>query len=95
MPQPYLQGCRLLCALGCICNPSFHPRWCRQTSILTGLDAAVPVVADPQHAQVIFVETVSNPLTSVADLDAVVAFAKKHGLVSMVDNTFASPCICR
>ena len=45
--------------------------------------------------QVIYVETISNPLTSVADLEAVVEFARRHQLVSMCDNTFASPVICR
>jgi cystathionine beta-lyase/cystathionine gamma-synthase len=33
----------------------------------------------------------SNPLLQVPDLRAVVEFAKANGLVSMVDNTFASP----
>ncbi|MFB0520742.1 MAG: PLP-dependent aspartate aminotransferase family protein, partial [Desulfatiglandales bacterium] len=32
-----------------------------------------------------------NPLLQVADLKAVVEFAKGHGLVSLIDNTFASP----
>ena len=39
----------------------------------------------------IYVETISNPLLQVADLGAVVRFAKEHGLVSLIDNTFASP----
>jgi cystathionine beta-lyase/cystathionine gamma-synthase len=39
----------------------------------------------------IYVETMTNPLIQVADLKAVVNFAKAHGLVSMIDNTFASP----
>jgi len=41
--------------------------------------------------KVIYVETISNPLMQVPDLEAVVSFAKSHGLVSMIDNTFASP----
>ncbi|UCH83361.1 MAG: aminotransferase class I/II-fold pyridoxal phosphate-dependent enzyme [Candidatus Latescibacterota bacterium] len=43
------------------------------------------------NTKVIYVETISNPLIEVGDLRAVVAFAKEHGLVSMIDNTFASP----
>jgi len=43
------------------------------------------------RTRAIYVETVSNPLMSVADLNAVVEFAAAHGLVSIVDNTFASP----
>ena len=39
----------------------------------------------------IYVETMANPLLSVPDLKAVVQFAKNHGLVSLIDNTFASP----
>ncbi len=39
----------------------------------------------------IYVETISNPLMQVPDLDAVVSFARSHHLVSVVDNTFASP----
>jgi len=33
----------------------------------------------------------TNPLLEVADLAAVVRFAREHGLVSIIDNTFASP----
>jgi cystathionine beta-lyase/cystathionine gamma-synthase len=39
----------------------------------------------------VYVETISNPLMQVPDLEAVVAFARRHSLVSMVDNTFATP----
>src|SRR5207245_4069446 len=39
----------------------------------------------------IYVETISNPLMQVPDLESLVGFAKSHGLVSMIDNTFASP----
>jgi cystathionine beta-lyase/cystathionine gamma-synthase len=41
--------------------------------------------------KVIYVETISNPLMQVPDLEAVVSFAKSHELISMIDNTFASP----
>lgn len=39
----------------------------------------------------IYVETMTNPLLQVADLKAVADFAETHGLVSIIDNTFASP----
>ncbi|MBS0578292.1 MAG: aminotransferase class I/II-fold pyridoxal phosphate-dependent enzyme [Proteobacteria bacterium] len=41
--------------------------------------------------RVIYVETMTNPLLEVADLDAVVAFARAHRLIAVIDNTFASP----
>lgn len=43
------------------------------------------------NTKAIYVETMTNPLLEVADLKAVVKFAKEHGLVSLIDNTFASP----
>jgi cystathionine beta-lyase/cystathionine gamma-synthase len=43
------------------------------------------------NTRAIYVETISNPLVQVADLPAVVRFARDHGLVSIIDNTFASP----
>jgi cystathionine beta-lyase/cystathionine gamma-synthase len=39
----------------------------------------------------IYVESMTNPLLQVGDLEAVAAFARQHGLVSIIDNTFASP----
>jgi len=41
--------------------------------------------------KIIYVETMSNPLLEVPDLEAVVNFAKEHELSSLIDNTFASP----
>lgn len=38
-----------------------------------------------------YVESASNPLIELADLEAVVAFCHENGLVSIIDNTFMSP----
>ena len=43
------------------------------------------------NTRAIYVEAISNPLMQVADHRAVVEFAQRHDLVSMIDNTFASP----
>jgi cystathionine beta-lyase/cystathionine gamma-synthase len=43
------------------------------------------------ETRAIYVEALSNPLVEMPDLEAVVDFAKEHGLVSMIDNTFPSP----
>ena len=43
------------------------------------------------NTKLIYVETMTNPLLQVADLRATVEFARAHGLVSVIDNTFASP----
>jgi len=43
------------------------------------------------NTKVIYMETPSNPLLTITDLAAVAKLAKKHHLISMIDNTFASP----
>ncbi|WP_313114900.1 trans-sulfuration enzyme family protein [Aequorivita sediminis] len=43
------------------------------------------------NTKVIFVETPSNPLMRITDLEMISKLAKKHGIISMIDNTFASP----
>ncbi|WP_034891236.1 trans-sulfuration enzyme family protein [Gillisia sp. Hel_I_29] len=43
------------------------------------------------NTKVIYIETPSNPLLTVTDIKAVAELAKEHNLVSMIDNTFASP----
>ena len=61
---------------------------------MTSIDGGEPEGWDAhlrENTRVIYVEAMTNPMLRVADLRAVVAFAKRHGLVSMVDNTFASP----
>ena len=43
------------------------------------------------NTKVVYVETITNPLLQIADLKAVVEFAKSNNLISIIDNTFASP----
>ena len=43
------------------------------------------------ETKLIWVETPSNPLLKIADLRAIALFAKKHNLITVCDNTFATP----
>ena len=43
------------------------------------------------NTKAIYVEAMTNPLLEVADLKGVVRFARANGIVSLIDNTFASP----
>ncbi len=43
------------------------------------------------NTKMIWVETPSNPLLKIVDLSAIARLAKQHGLISCVDNTFATP----
>jgi cystathionine beta-lyase/cystathionine gamma-synthase len=48
-----------------------------------------------QPARVLYVETISNPLLRVADLNALAEIAVKAGARFLVDNTFATPILCQ
>jgi cystathionine beta-lyase/cystathionine gamma-synthase len=43
------------------------------------------------ETKVVYVETLTNPLLELADLEAIAKFARSRGLVSIIDNTFATP----
>src|SRR5262249_43504932 len=43
------------------------------------------------NPRAIYVEAMTNPLLQVADLEGVVQFARTHRLLSIIDNTFATP----
>lgn len=43
------------------------------------------------NTKVIHIETPSNPLLTVTDIEAVAQLAKSKGIISTIDNTFASP----
>jgi cystathionine gamma-lyase len=47
------------------------------------------------NTRMLWVETPTNPMLKIVDLEAVAAIAKKHKLISVCDNTFASPWIQR
>ena len=44
-----------------------------------------------ENTKVLFIETPSNPLLKLVDIKAVADLAKVNGIVTMIDNTFASP----
>ena len=60
-------------------------------SFADALDAASFEAKIQSNTKVIYVETPSNPLMKIVDLAAIAMLAKKYQLVSMIDNTFASP----
>ncbi|MBZ9731582.1 aminotransferase class I/II-fold pyridoxal phosphate-dependent enzyme [Salegentibacter sp. JZCK2] len=46
-----------------------------------------------ENTKVIYTETPSNPLLSIVDLEVISAVARKNNIISVVDNTFATPII--
>ena len=47
------------------------------------------------NTRMVWVETPTNPMLKIVDLEAIAAAARKHQLISVCDNTFASPWIQR
>ena len=47
------------------------------------------------NTRMIWAETPTNPMLKLVDLDKLGAFARKHGLILVVDNTFCSPMLQR
>ena len=43
------------------------------------------------NTRIVFFETLTNPNMEVVDIAAIVAIAKKHGVLTVADNTFATP----
>jgi cystathionine gamma-synthase len=52
---------------------------------------AVRAAVEPGRTRVLWVETPTNPLLGIADLEALAGVAKEAGALLVVDNTFASP----
>lgn len=67
------------------------PRYGIAYDIIDGTDPESWKAKLRANTRAIYVEAIANPVLSVSDLAAAVEFAKNHGLVSMIDNTFASP----
>jgi cystathionine gamma-lyase len=58
-------------------------------------DAGALKAALKPNTRMIWAETPTNPMLKLVDLSKVAAFAKKHGLILVVDNTFCSPMLQR
>jgi len=64
------------------------------TGDLTAVELALQQTSGEAPALVV-VETVSNPLLTVANLPRLIALCKEHQAILLVDNTFATPILCR
>ncbi len=66
-----------------------------ETSFVDGGDPASVRAACKPSTRAIYVETVANPTMTVADLPALAAVAREAGVELVVDNTLATPYLCR
>lgn len=66
-----------------------------QTTYVPLTDAAAWEAAVRPETRMFYLETPSNPLTEIADLAAISAVAKRHGITLVVDNCFSTPVLQR
>jgi len=67
----------------------------------SGLDFTFTDLSDPANLEaairpetkMVWVESPTNPLLKLVDLEAIAKIAKQHGLLAVCDNTFASPAV--
>jgi len=58
-------------------------------------DSEAIEAAITENTKAVYAETIGNPKIDVLDIEAVSGVAHKHGLPLIVDNTFATPYLCR
>ena len=62
-----------------------------EVSFVDATDVKNVEAAIQENSKVVFVETIANPVTQVADLEAIGDLCEKHNLIYFVDNTMTSP----
>jgi cystathionine gamma-synthase/cystathionine gamma-lyase/cystathionine beta-lyase len=67
------------------------PRLAIEVSFVPGDDPAAWRKAVTPRTRLFYLESLTNPLVRIGDLPAAAAFARERDLVSVIDNTFATP----
>jgi cystathionine beta-lyase len=74
---------------------TFYKRWGLEVTPVDATDSDTIRKAVKANTKAVFLETPSNPLLKITDLKACLEIAREAGLISMVDNTFMTPCLQR
>lgn len=69
----------------------FVAKWGVKTTFVDITDLSAVEKAITKKTKLLFTETPTNPLLTIADIEALAKLAKKHKVLFAVDNTFASP----
>ena len=67
------------------------PRYNMDFSVVDGSNPENFEKAIRKKTKIIYIETPSNPTLKITDIKAVSEIAKRHNLITIIDNTFASP----
>jgi cystathionine beta-lyase/cystathionine gamma-synthase len=70
-------------------------RWGIEVTYIDGVDPDELRAAIRPTTRILHLETISNPIGHVPDMPALTAVARTRGIVTTVDNTFATPLLCR
>ncbi|MGI8902026.1 MAG: trans-sulfuration enzyme family protein [Nocardioides sp.] len=66
-----------------------------EVSYVSGTDADEVRAATRPETRALYLETIANPTTRVADLPALLEAGREADLIGVVDNSFATPVLCR
>ena len=71
------------------------PRFGISTTMADMQDPASYEAAIQENTKMLYIETITNPVIKICDVEAMSAIAKKHNLLLVIYNTFASPWGCQ
>lgn len=67
------------------------PRWGIECSFVEQTNPGAFVDAIQPNTKLIYVESPANPLMRITDLRSIAELGRKHGVITMIDNTLATP----
>lgn len=70
-------------------------RWGVEVTYIDGVNPAELTDALRPTTKLLYLETIANPIGLVPDLPGLAAEANRHGVLTAIDSTFATPLLCR
>ena len=71
----------------------YLPKWNIETSYFKVNEVDIVESLIKENTKILYIETPTNPAVDILDMEAIGAIAKKHNLIFIVDNCFATPYI--
>jgi cystathionine beta-lyase/cystathionine gamma-synthase len=71
------------------------PRFGISTTMADMRDSTSYEAAIQPNTKILYIETLTNPVLKICDIGAMADVAKRHNLLLIIDNTFASPWGCK
>jgi O-succinylhomoserine sulfhydrylase len=71
----------------------YLPKWNIETSYFKIDEVAIVESLIKENTKILYIETPTNPAVDILDMEAIGKIAKKHNLIFIVDNCFATPYI--